>query len=79
MTLRLLEPLYQWQTWPRHYEPSNDELASMSEEEYELWREEEERFAEYVELRSAGHSIWRTYGWAERIHLCVSRHPSGCR
>jgi hypothetical protein len=79
MTLRLLEPLYAWQQWPRCYEPSNDELASMSEDEYESWREEEERYSEYAEMREAGHSVWRTYGWGDHMHLCVGDYPSDGR
>jgi len=39
--LRLLPPLPAWQQWPRGYEPSVEELESLTEEEYNAWAEQE--------------------------------------
>lgn len=36
-SLRLLPPLYQWQTWPEYYEPSDDEIISMGDDEYHAY------------------------------------------
>lgn len=35
--LELVPPISSWQSWPRGYEPSNAELESMSEAEYDAW------------------------------------------
>lgn len=74
--MKLLDPIYPWQRWPRGYEPTTAELEAMTEEEYELWREEEERHSEMAEFRAAGHSAYNVYGWEEFIKS-VDSHPSG--
>lgn len=76
MKMKLLDPVYPWQSWPRGYEPTVPELEAMSEEEYELWREEEERHSEMAEFRAAGHRAYEVYGWDEFIKS-VDSHPSG--
>ena len=50
-------------------------MEAMSTEEYELWREEEERHAEMAEFRAAGQKAYHVYGWDEFIRS-VSNHPS---
>lgn len=67
--MKLLEPIYPWQQWPRGYEPTVAELEAMSEEEYELWQEEEERHFYMVEFRAAGHHV--------DFIKSVNSHPSG--
>jgi len=41
--LRLVPSIYPWQQWPRGYEPTVFELEAMSEDEYELWNDQELR------------------------------------
>ncbi len=73
--LKALDPFYPWQSWPRNYEPTVAELEAMSTEEYELWREEEERHNEMAEFRAAGRKAYHVYGWDEFIKS-VGNHPS---
>ena len=35
--LKLLTPVYTWQSWSRDYEPSLSDLEAMSEEEYDCY------------------------------------------
>ena len=35
--LKLLTPVYTWQSWPRNYEPSLSDLEAMSTEEYDCY------------------------------------------
>ena len=37
MALKLMPPVYAWQTWKKGYEPSDDELGAMGDEEYEAY------------------------------------------
>lgn len=74
--MKLLDPVYPWQSWPRGYEPTVPELEAMSEEEYELWQEEEERHAQLAECRLAGRRAYIVFGWDELIRS-VDSHPSG--
>ena len=75
--LKVVEPVYPWQSWPRNYEPTVAVVEAMSTEEYELWREEEGRHAEMAEFRAAGQKAYHVYGWDEFIRS-VSHHPT-CR
>jgi hypothetical protein len=37
MTLKLVPPVYEWQTWREGYEPSDEQLGAMAEDEYEAY------------------------------------------
>jgi len=61
--MKLLEPIYLWQRWPRGYEPNDEQLIAMGDEEYEHWFEQHLREHEYAEMRYAGHRVYKTYGF----------------
>lgn len=48
--MKLLPPLYEWQRWPREYEPSDEQLIAMSDEEYEMYAQEFEHWLAVTEL-----------------------------
>jgi hypothetical protein len=35
MTLKLVPPVYEWQTWKDGYQPSDEQLGAMGDDEYE--------------------------------------------
>ena len=37
MTLKLVPPVYEWQTWKDGYQPSDEQLGAMSDDEYEAY------------------------------------------
>lgn len=45
MTLKLLPPVYAWQSWGEGYNPTDAELGAMSEEEYDAYIDREIRTA----------------------------------
>ena len=62
MTVQLLPPLYDWHRWPRDYEPSNEQLEAMSDEEYDAYAEEFERWLAVTELEEVyGNGAIREY------------------
>jgi len=66
--MKLLDPIYPWQSWPRGYEPTVAELEAMTEEEYELWWDEEQRHSHMAEFRAAGRHV--------DFIKAVDNHPS---
>lgn len=45
VTLKLLPPVYAWQSWGEGYNPTDAELGAMSEEEYDAYIDREIRTA----------------------------------
>ena len=39
MELQLLAPVYEWQKWGHHYEPTDEEILLMSDDEYHDYME----------------------------------------
>jgi ribosomal protein L31 len=37
MTLKLVPPVYEWQTWKDGYQPSDEQLGAMGDDEYEAY------------------------------------------
>lgn len=69
MTLKLLEPIYKWQQWPRHYDPTEDDLEAMSEEEYDAYWEEQCRWYNTQHLRKSGQSAWKVLWQGRKVGL----------
>lgn len=69
MTLELLEPVYPWQQWPRHYDPTEADLEAMSEEEYDAYWEEQCRWYNTQHLRSTGLSAWKVLWHGEQVGI----------
>lgn len=57
--MKLLEPVYKWQRWPRCYDPTDADLEAMSDEEYDYYWEEQCRWEHTQGLRTAGRSPWK--------------------
>lgn len=73
--MELLPNVYEWQRWPRGYEPTLSQLESMTEDEYEdYWdnysREEMRLVLEELSVRfGSGPS-------ADEVAKCKRNHPS---
>jgi predicted helicase len=57
--MECLGSVYKWQDWPRHYEPTDSELANMSDDEYDDYWEEQCRWYNTQHLRQSGRSAWK--------------------
>lgn len=56
--LRLVAPVAEWQRWPRNYEPTNEQLEAMTEEEYDAWA----RYEYGPPQRSKNHPVFGERG-----------------
>jgi len=60
--MKVVPTLYPWQRWPRHYEPTDTQLIAMSEEEYDMFAQEYERWLAVTELEEVyGNGAIREY------------------
>jgi hypothetical protein len=71
--LKLLTPVYTWQSWPRNYEPSLSELEAMSTEEYDCY------WAEYSrnQMREIQKELGaRLNGASSELKRSMLNHPT---
>ena len=71
--LKLLTPVYTWQSWPRNYEPSLSDLEAMSSEEYDCY------WAEYSrnQIREIQKELGaRLNGASSELKRSMLNHPT---
>ena len=71
--LKLLTPVYTWQSWPRDYEPSLSDLEAMSSEEYDCYWAEYSRNQMREISKALGARLDGAFGALERSML---NHPT---
>jgi hypothetical protein len=71
--LKLLTPVYTWQSWPRNYEPTLSDLEAMSSEEYDCY------WAEYSrnQMREIQKELGaRLNGASSELKRSMLNHPT---
>jgi len=48
--MKAVPTVYAWQRWPRGYEPTDQQLIAMTDEEYDMYAQEYERWLAVTEL-----------------------------